>query len=261
MRHVKLYGYFRSSAAYRCRIAFNLKGVAPEYVPIHLRRGDQRAEDYLRLNPQGLVPALDIGSRVLTQSLAIIEWLDETHPEPALLPGDAAERADIRAFALAIAADIHPLNNLRVLKYLKAPLGHDQATIDAWYRHWVESGLAACEALVTKEGRRGPYCFGAEPTLADICLIPQLANARRVDSDLAEKEDCAAIVRAVAGLGASLGITTTAEGVETVEQLALVRAQGCTEAQGYLFSRPRRACDLPAVFAEQAARGAARSAA
>lgn len=184
MRHVKFYGYFRSSAAYRCRIAFNLKGVAPEYVPIHLRRGDQRAEDYLRLNPQGLVPALDIGWRVLTQSLAIIEWLDETHPEPALLPGDAADRAEIRAFALAIAADIHPLNNLRVLKYLKAPLGHDQATIDAWYRHWVESGLAACEALVTKEGRRGPYCFGAEPSLADICLIPQLANARRVDSDL-----------------------------------------------------------------------------
>lgn len=184
MRNVKFYGYFRSSAAYRCRIAFNLKGVAPEYVPIHLRRGDQRAEDYLRLNPQGLVPALDIGWRVLTQSLAIIEWLDEMHPDPALLPGDAADRADIRAFALAIAADIHPLNNLRVLKYLKAPLGHDQATIDAWYRHWVESGLAACEALVTKEGRRGPYCFGAEPSLADVCLIPQLANARRVDSDL-----------------------------------------------------------------------------
>ena len=175
---MRFYGYFRSSAAYRCRIAFNLKGVAPEYVPIHLRRGDQRAEAYLRLNPQGL---------------AIIEWLDETHPEPALLPGDAAERADIRAFALAIAADIHPLNNLRVLKYLKAPLGHDQATIDAWYRHWVENGLTACEALVTKAGRRGPYCFGAEPSLADICLIPQLANARRVDSDLSRQEDEAAI--------------------------------------------------------------------
>jgi maleylpyruvate isomerase len=181
---VRFYGYFRSSAAYRCRIAFNLKGVAPEYVPIHLRKGDQRAGEFLRLNPQGLVPALDIGAQVLTQSLAIIEWLDETRPEPPLLPRDPLERAEVRAFALAIAADIHPLNNLRVLKYLKSPLGHDQGTIDAWYRHWVEEGLSACERLVTRNGRRGPYSFGAIPTLADICLIPQLANARRVDSDL-----------------------------------------------------------------------------
>jgi maleylpyruvate isomerase len=181
---VKLYGYFRSSAAYRCRIAFNLKGVAPEFVPIHLRRGDQRAEEFLALNPQGLVPALDLGGRVLTQSLAIIEWLDETRPEPPLLPGDPLARAEIRAFALAIAADIHPLNNLRVLKHLKDPLGHDQPAIDAWYRHWVELGLGACEELVLQNGRRGPYCFGAAPTLADICLIPQLANARRVNSDL-----------------------------------------------------------------------------
>jgi maleylpyruvate isomerase len=181
---MRFYGYFRSSAAYRCRIAFNLKGVAPDFVPIHLRRGDQRAADFLALNPQGLVPALDIGWRVLTQSLAIIEWLEEMHPEPALLPGDAADRAEIRAFALAIAADIHPLNNLRVLKYLKEPLGHDQPTIDNWYRHWVEEGLEACEGLVLKNGRRGPYCFGDAPTLADVYLIPQIANGRRLDSDL-----------------------------------------------------------------------------
>jgi maleylacetoacetate isomerase len=181
---MRFYGYFRSSAAYRCRIAFNLKGLAPDFAPIHLRRGDQRQAEYRGINPQGLVPALDIGWRVLTQSLAIIEWLEEVHPEPALLPGDAADRAEIRAFALAIAADIHPLNNLRVLKYLKSPLGHEQDVIDAWYRHWVEEGLRACEELVLKNGRRGPYCFGTTPTLADVCLIPQLANARRVDSDL-----------------------------------------------------------------------------
>jgi maleylpyruvate isomerase len=181
---MRFYGYFRSSAAYRCRIAFNLKGVAPEFARIHLRRGDQRAPDFLALNPQGLVPALDIGGRVLTQSLAIIEWLDETRPEPPLLPRDPLERAEVRAFALAIAADIHPLNNLRVLKYLKEPLGHDQAAIDDWYRHWVEVGLKACEQLVLKDGRHGPYCFGAMPTLADVCLLPQLANARRVNSDL-----------------------------------------------------------------------------
>jgi maleylpyruvate isomerase len=181
---MKFYGYFRSSAAYRCRIAFNLKGIAPEFMPIHLRKGDQRRPDFLALNPQGLVPALDIGGHVLTQSLAIIEWLDETRPEPPLLPGDPLERAEIRAFALAVAADIHPLNNLRVLKYLKDPLGHDQAVIDDWYRHWVEEGLRACERIVLREGRRGPCCFGATPTLADICLVPQLANARRVNSDL-----------------------------------------------------------------------------
>jgi maleylpyruvate isomerase len=181
---MRFYGYFRSSAAYRCRIAFNLKGFAPEFVPIHLRKGDQRAPDFLALNPQGLVPALDIGGRVLTQSLAIIEWLDETRPEPPLLPRDPLARAEIRAFALAIAADIHPLNNLRVLKYLKDPLGHEQGAIDAWYRHWVEEGLKACERLVLKDGRRGSYCFGAAPTLADICLVPQIANGRRFNADL-----------------------------------------------------------------------------
>ncbi len=181
---MKFYGYYRSSAAYRCRIAFNLKGLAPDLVPVHLRLGEQRSDTYRSVNPQELVPSLDIGTRVLTQSLAIIEWLEETHPEPPLLPGDPEARAEVRAFALAVAADIHPLNNLRVLQYLKGPLGQDQAAIDAWYRHWVETGLAACEALVVKGGRRGPYCFGDSPTLADLCLVPQLYNARRFNADL-----------------------------------------------------------------------------
>jgi maleylpyruvate isomerase len=181
---MKFYGYFRSSAAYRCRIAFNLKGIEPEFASVHLRKGEQGGQAFRALNPQGLVPALEVGGAVLTQSLAIIEWLEETHPEPPLLPSGPAERAEARAFALAVAADIHPLNNLRVLKYLKAELGQDQTAIDRWYRHWVEDGLRACEALVLKNGRCGPYCFGEAPGLADICLIPQLYNARRFDADL-----------------------------------------------------------------------------
>ena len=181
---MKLYGYFRSSAAYRCRIALNLKGLTPQYISVHLRRGDQRASDYQELNPQGLVPSLHIGGRVIAQSLAIIEWLNETCPDPPLLPGDALARAENRAFALAIACDIHPLNNLRVLKYLKSVLHQDQAAIDAWYRHWVELGLASCERVLQKDGWRGPYCFGESPTLADICLVPQLYNSRLFGSDL-----------------------------------------------------------------------------
>jgi maleylacetoacetate isomerase len=184
---MQFYGYFRSSAAYRCRIAFNLKGVAPDFVPIHLRRGggEQKAATYRAVNPQGLVPALDLGEgRILTQSLAIIEWLDETIPAAPLLPRDPLARAEVRAFALVIAAEIHPLDNLRVLAYLKSPLGHDQATIDTWYRHWCEDGLAACERLVARSARRGRYAFGDTPGLADICLVPQLYNARRFNCDL-----------------------------------------------------------------------------
>jgi maleylpyruvate isomerase len=182
---MKLHGYFRSSAAYRVRIALNLKGLTAEHLPHHLRKGEQIAPDYLALNPQGLVPTLegDDGA-VLTQSLAIIEWLDETHPNPALLPKDPLRRAKVRAFALAIACDIHPLNNLRVLKYLKARMNQEQAAIDAWYRHWVETGLASCEQMLLRTGWRGPYCFGEAPGLADLCLVPQIYNARRFDSDL-----------------------------------------------------------------------------
>ncbi len=183
---MKLYDYFRSSAAYRVRIALNLKGIAPERAFVHLRRGAQRADEYLALNPQGLVPSLvtDDGD-VLTQSLAIIEWLDESYAEPPLLPADAAGRARVRALALAIACDIHPLNNLRVLNYLTGTFGATDAQKDGWYRYWCDVGLEALETQLARESATGTYCHGATPTLADICLVPQLANARRVELDLA----------------------------------------------------------------------------
>lgn len=179
---MKLYTYFRSSAAYRVRIGLNLKGLAWEAVPVHLTRdgGEQKKPAFLALNPQGLVPALEDAGAVLTQSLAILEYLEETHPEPALLPADPLLRARVRAFALGIACDIHPLNNLRVLNYLKGPLGHTEEEVAVWYRHWVETGLAALERMV----QPGPFCFGDRPTLADVCLVPQMANARRFNSDL-----------------------------------------------------------------------------
>ena len=181
---LKLHSYFRSSAAYRCRIALNLKGLAHETAFVHLIKdgGQQHATAYRALNPQSLVPMLEADGQVITQSLAIIEYLEETQPEPSLLPGDALQRARIRAFALAIACDVHPLNNLRVLNYLKGPMGQDQAVVDTWYRHWVESGLAACEALLPANASR--FCFGDRPTLADVCLVPQMYNARRLKCDL-----------------------------------------------------------------------------
>jgi maleylacetoacetate isomerase len=182
---LELYSYFRSSAAYRCRIALNLKGLAHATALVHLVKdgGQHNAPAYRALNPQALVPTLRHDGRVITQSLAIIEYLDEIHPEPPLLPGDAGQRAQIRAFALAIACDIHPIANLRVLNYLKGPLGHDQAAADVWYRHWVQVGLEACEKLLPAAGAR--FCFGDQPTLADACLIPQMYNARRFACDLA----------------------------------------------------------------------------
>jgi maleylacetoacetate isomerase len=176
---VKLYSYFRSSAAYRVRIAFNLKGLSYETVPIHLQKegGQQLKPDYRVINPQMRVPTLEVDSgELLTQSLAIIEYLDEVHPRPPLLPPDPVDRAQVRAVAQLIACDIHPLNNLAPLRYLKNELGQDQAKIDAWYHHWVLAGFDAIEAMV----RPGPYAFGADVTLADICLVPQVANARRL---------------------------------------------------------------------------------
>ena len=199
---LKLYSYFRSSAAYRCRIALNLKGLAHETGFVHLIKdgGQQNAPAYRALNPQALVPTLEHDGRVITQSLAIIEYLDEINPQPPLLPGDAEQRAKIRAFALAIACDIHPLNNLRVLNYLKGPLQQGQTAVDAWYRHWVETGLAACEALLpTGAGR---FCFGDQPTLADVCLVPQLYNARRFNCDLSAVPRLLAIDEACRGLPA-----------------------------------------------------------
>ena len=157
---MRFYGYFRSSAAYRCRIAFNLKGVSPEFVPVHLRKGEQRGAAYLAKNPQGLVPALETGGHVLTQSLAIIEWLDETKRSPPLLPAAAFDRAQVRALALSIACDIHPLQNLRVLQALKTDLGQDQAKVDTWCRTWIEAGLGAYEATLVASGTAGKFSFG-----------------------------------------------------------------------------------------------------
>ena len=176
---MKLYTYFRSSAAYRVRIALSLKGIAHESVPVDLRPGAHRYPDYLARNPQGLIPALEDGGRVLSQSLAIIEYLEETHPQPALLPRSALDRARVRSLALAIACDIHPLNNLRVLNYLRSPLGCDEAAVDTWYRHWMAEGLRAVEEEAKRSSGDGQHLFGAEVTLADVCLVPQMYNARR----------------------------------------------------------------------------------
>ncbi|HEY0845473.1 MAG TPA: maleylacetoacetate isomerase [Noviherbaspirillum sp.] len=187
---MKLYGYFRSSASYRVRIALNLKGLAYDAVPVHLLRngGEQFTSEYRRLNPDALVPALiddesgDMGA--LTQSLAIIEYLDETHPQPPLLPASARDRAFVRGIALSIACDIHPLNNLRVLRYLVRQLKVSEEDKNAWYRHWCEQGLASLEAMLARDARVGKFCFGDAPTLADCCLIPQIANAQRLECDL-----------------------------------------------------------------------------
>lgn len=193
---LKLYSYFRSSAAYRVRIALNLKGLAHDTEFVHLIKdgGQHTKPAYRALNPQALLPTLEHDGRTVTQSLAIIEYLDEIHPTPRLLPGDAEHRAKIRAFALAIACDIHPLNNLRVLNYLKSPLAHEQAAVDTWYRHWVETGLAACEALLLATPSK--FCFGDQPTLADACLIPQMYNARRFKADLTAMPKLVAIDKA-----------------------------------------------------------------
>jgi maleylacetoacetate isomerase len=183
---MRLYDYYRSSAAYRVRIALNLKGVAPdERTYVHLRMGGQRAQEYLAVNPQGLVPALalDVG-QVLTQSLAIVEYLDETHPDPPLLPPTPAARARVRAIALQIACDIHPLDNLRVLNYLIGTMGASREQKDGWYRHWIDVGFAALERTLARDGATGRYCHGDAPTLADVCLVPQMANARRFDIDV-----------------------------------------------------------------------------
>jgi len=183
---MRLYDYFRSSAAYRVRIALNVKGIVPdERTFVHLRMGNQRAQDYLALNPQGLVPALALDDgAVLTQSLAIVEYLDETHPQPPLLPADAEGRARVRSIALAIACEIHPLNNLRVLNYLIGTLGVSREQKDGWYRYWIDVGFEALEKSLSRDPVTGRFCHGDAPTLADVCLVPQLANARRFSIDL-----------------------------------------------------------------------------
>jgi len=178
---VKLYNYFRSSAAYRVRIALALKGLAYEYISVHLTRGEQRAAGYVAINPQSLVPFLEDGDVRTAQSLAIIEYVEERHPSPPLLPATPEARARVRAIALAIACDIHPLNNLRVLRYITKVLGADDEAKNAWYRHWVEVGLSALETQLSSDTETGTFCHGDTPTLADVCLVPQLANARRYD--------------------------------------------------------------------------------
>ncbi len=184
---MKFYTYFRSSAAYRVRIALNLKGLEVEHVPLHLLRGggEHLHEEYLALNPQGLVPALEEGGRVIGQSLAIIEYLEETRPEPPLLPADPGERAVVRSMALAIACDIHPLNNLRVLNYLKGPLALGEEAAMTWYRHWIAAGLRGLEQLALRSSADGRHLYGDSITLADIFLVPQVYNARRFRCDLA----------------------------------------------------------------------------
>jgi maleylpyruvate isomerase len=174
---MRLHGYFRSAASWRVRIALNLKGLKADHVAHHLRRGEQQAPGYLALNPQGLVPALELdGGGVLTQSLAIIEWLEETYPEPPLLPSSPLERAHVRAFALVLAADTHPLQNLGVLARLRA-MGRPEEEVQAWAADANAAGLQACETLLRRVD--GPFCFGFQPTVADLCLVPQLGNARR----------------------------------------------------------------------------------
>jgi maleylpyruvate isomerase len=195
-----LYDYFRSSACFRVRIALNFKGLAPERRYVHLRKGEQRAPGYLDVNPQGLVPTLVIGKRRLTQSLAIIEFLEEEHPLPPLLPQDAGKRAWVRAFAQAIACDIHPLNNTRVLKYLDEVVKVEPAVRDEWYRHWIREGFAALESQLA--GRPSTYCCGDTVTLADVCLVPQVFNAKRLDVDLAPYARIRAVFDACMSLSA-----------------------------------------------------------
>jgi maleylacetoacetate isomerase len=183
---MQLYSFFRSSAAYRVRIALNLKGLSYQTVPLHLRRegGEHRRPSYTRLNPEGLVPALRSDGRLLTQSLAIIDYLEEVHPSPPLLPGTAADRAWIRALAQHVACEIHPINNLRVLQYLEGTLRLSEAGKRGWMGHWIRDGFDAIEERLEHDGVSGLCCFGDAPTMADCALLPQVANALRFEVDL-----------------------------------------------------------------------------
>jgi maleylpyruvate isomerase len=201
---MKLYTYFRSSAAYRVRIALNLKGLPYEAVPVHLLKdgGQQLSPEYRAVNPSALVPSLQDGDATLSQSLAIIEYLEETQPQVALLPRDPLGRARVRALALMVACDIHPITNLRVLKYLTGTLGVPEDAKTEWYRHWVREGLAAIEAHLARDAQTGRFCHGDSPTMADCCLVPQVFNARRFEVDLGPYPTIASIDAACAELPA-----------------------------------------------------------
>jgi maleylpyruvate isomerase len=201
---LRLYTYWRSSAAFRVRIALNLKGLPYESLPTHLLRdgGEQHGPAYRAVNPQGLVPALDDDGTLITQSLAIVEYLDETHPQPPLLPADARARAAVRSMAYAIACDIHPVNNLRVLQYLRREFRQDDASVTRWQQEWMQRGFAALEQWIARDSGDGLHCHGRAVTLADVCLLPQVFNARRVQLDLAPYPKLAGVARHLESLPA-----------------------------------------------------------
>lgn len=200
---MRFHGYFRSSSSYRCRIAFNLKGLAPEFAPVHLVRdgGQHRRPEFRALNPQGLLPVLEVDGHTLTQSPAILEWLDETHPAPRLLPDDPLQRAAVRAFCAVIACEIHPLQNLRVLQYLEAELGQSQPGKDAWCQRWIGDGLAACEALLARRPVTR-FAFGDAPGMAEVYLAPQMFSAERFGVDLTAMPRLRSIAAECAGIAA-----------------------------------------------------------
>lgn len=201
MTGLVLHNYFRSSTSTRLRAALNLKGLPYEYVAHHLRKGEHRAAAYLAINPQGLVPSLVLGDgTVLTQSLAIIEYLDEVHPEPPLLPKAAVERARVRALACAVACEIHPVNNLRVLGYLKSAFGADDEATAAWFRHWVDETFAPLENMLAEDSKTGRFCHGNMPGLADVCLYAQVLNNRRFNVDMSHYPTIGRIFDACAAL-------------------------------------------------------------
>ncbi len=209
---MQLYTYFRSSAAFRVRIALAVKGLAAEPRYTHLRRGEQRLPAYRDVNPQGLVPALAVEGTVLTQSLAILEYLEERHPAPPLLPTDSRDRAQVRALALAIACDVHPLNNLRVLDYLRQRLDQPQAAVDDWVRHWIAEGFGALEVSARRLSGDGRHLFGDSVTLADVCLVPQVYNARRFNVEMTPYPTLAAISTALEALPAFAAARPEAQG-------------------------------------------------
>ncbi len=199
---MRLHGYWRSSASFRVRIALNLKGIDFETIAHHLRKDEHRLPEFLALNPQGFVPALEDGPEVLIQSLAIIEYLDETHPHPPFLPGHPGDRARVRGLAQIIACDIHPIDNLRVLRYLRRGFGADEAAVQRWYNHWIAEGFDALEPLLAEDDRTGIFCHGEDPGLADILLIPQVVNSRTFGLDLSPYPTIARIFAAAMALPA-----------------------------------------------------------